>query len=233
MAGDSPTGVAVASRTRAGARPAAVRAEWLYRALDLLLASACLLACAPLVAIAWLAIRLESPGPAVFRQQRLGRDRRPFTVHKLRTMHVGASPDAHRRFVGELINGAERPRSDGRRQLYKLTGDDRVTRVGGLLRRTSVDELPQLFDVLAGHMSIVGPRPVTPYEAELYPPGYEGRFAVRPGVTGLWQVSGRNECTYREMLALDLAWVAQRSPRHYVAIVARTPWVLLRARGAA
>jgi lipopolysaccharide/colanic/teichoic acid biosynthesis glycosyltransferase len=203
------------------------------RILDLLIASAALILCAPVIALACLLIRLESPGAPIFAQRRLGRDRRIFTVHKLRTMRASASPEVHREYIDQLINGAEETHSDGTRDLYKLTNDDRVTRVGRFLRRTSLDELPQLFDVLRGPMSLVGPRPVIPYEAELYPSEYDRRFAVKPGLTGLWQVSGRNECTYREMVALDISWVERQSVPAYLAIVARTPWVLLRSRGAA
>jgi lipopolysaccharide/colanic/teichoic acid biosynthesis glycosyltransferase len=133
-----------------------------------------------------------------------------------------------------LIAGSESTHSTGGgRDLYKLAADDRVTRVGSVLRRSSLDELPQLFDVLRGHMSLVGPRPVIPYEADLYPPDYERRFAVKPGMTGLWQVSGRNERTYREMVALDCEWVARRSIALYLRILARTPWTLIRRRGVA
>jgi lipopolysaccharide/colanic/teichoic acid biosynthesis glycosyltransferase len=203
------------------------------RILDLLIASAALILCAPIIAVACVLIRLESPGPAIFAQRRLGRDRRLFTVHKLRTMSNSASPAVHREYIDQLINGAEETHSDGSRELYKLTNDERVTRVGRFLRRTSLDELPQLFDVLRGPMSLVGPRPVIPYEADLYPSEYDRRFAVKPGLTGLWQVSGRNECSYREMVALDISWVERQSIWGYLAIVARTPWVLLRSRGVA
>jgi lipopolysaccharide/colanic/teichoic acid biosynthesis glycosyltransferase len=203
------------------------------RALDLLIASVALLLSVPILLVACILIRLESPGPAIFRQRRLGRDRRPFTVHKLRTMSASANPGVHREYIDELINGTETTHSDGERDLYKLANDDRVTRVGRFLRRTSLDELPQLLDVLRGPMSLVGPRPVIPYEAELYPSGYDRRFAVKPGLTGLWQVSGRNECSYREMVALDISWVERHSVSAYLSIVARTPWVLLRSRGAA
>jgi lipopolysaccharide/colanic/teichoic acid biosynthesis glycosyltransferase len=205
----------------------------LCRLLDVVLAAACLALCAPLLAAACLAIRLESPGPAIFRQRRLGRGREPFTVHKLRTMRSEADSEVHRRYVEALIRGVERSHSDGQQQLYKLAADDRVTRVGRFLRRTSLDELPQLFDVLRGRMSLVGPRPVIPYEAELYPAGYHRRFAVKPGLTGLWQVSGRSRCTYREMVALDICWVEGASVGLYLRILARTPLVLLRARAAA
>jgi lipopolysaccharide/colanic/teichoic acid biosynthesis glycosyltransferase len=202
------------------------------RALDLLIAGVVLLACIPILLAACLAIRLESPGPAIFRQRRLGRDRRLFTVHKLRTMRLAANPEVHRQYINQLINGTEITHSDGNRDLYKLANDDRVTKVGRFLRRTSLDELPQLFDVLRGPMSLVGPRPVIQYEAELYPPAYSRRFAVKPGLTGLWQVSGRNECTYREMVTLDISWVERHSVAAYLTIVARTPWVLIRGRGA-
>jgi lipopolysaccharide/colanic/teichoic acid biosynthesis glycosyltransferase len=204
------------------------------RAIDLLLAALALLICIPFAAILCLTIRLESGGPAIFRQRRLGRDKRPFTVHKFRTMRREANPEVHREYVEQLIRGAEVTHSNGAgRNLYKLAADDRVTRVGRLLRKTSLDELPQLYDVLRGRMSLVGPRPVIPYEAELYPSSYDRRFEVKPGLTGLWQVNGRSERTYHEMVALDVAWVEHRSIWLYLSILARTPWVLLRRRGAA
>jgi len=203
------------------------------RALDLIIASAVLLICLPILLAACALIRLESPGPAIFRQRRLGRDRRAFTVHKLRTMRLAADTQVHRNYIEDLISGSEQTHSDGERDLYKLANDDRVTRVGRVLRRTSLDELPQLFDVLRGPMSLVGPRPVIPYEAELYPADYNRRFAVKPGLTGLWQVSGRSECSYREMVALDISWAESYSVGSYISIVARTPKVLLHSRGAA
>ena len=205
-----------------------------YRALDLLIASIALIFAAPLLALACLAIRLERSGPAIFRQARLGRDKRPFTMHKLRTMRQQADPDVHKRYVEQLISGEQVTHVDENgRELYKLASDDRVTRVGRFLRKTSLDELPQIFDVLRGHMSLVGPRPVIPYEAALYPPDYERRFAVKPGLTGLWQVSGRNERTYREMVELDIAWAERQSIGLYLSILVQTPWLLLRRRGAA
>ncbi len=205
-----------------------------YRVLDVLIAVVCLLVCLPLFVIVSLVIRWESDGPAIFRQRRLGRDKRAFTVHKFRTMRQEADPQVHREYVQQLIEGAETKHAceDGS-DLYKLVADDRVTKVGRTLRKTSLDELPQLYDVLRGHMSLVGPRPVIPYEAEIYPPSYDRRFAVKPGLTGLWQVSGRNERTYREMVALDASWVERQSIPLYLSILARTPWVLLRRRGAA
>ena len=205
-----------------------------YRSLDLSIAAIGVTACAPLLLIICIAIWLEGGGPAIFRQTRLGRDKRPFTVHKFRTMSLEADPMVHRKYVEQLIAGNETAHTDSNgRDLYKLAADDRVTPVGRVLRKTSLDELPQLYDVLRGHMSLVGPRPVIPYEAELYPPSYDDRFAVKPGVTGLWQVNGRNERTYREMVELDVAWVERHSVGLYLLILARTPWVLLCRRGAA
>jgi lipopolysaccharide/colanic/teichoic acid biosynthesis glycosyltransferase len=206
----------------------------IYRCLDVLIATTSMIACAPLLLLACIAIRLDDGGPAIFRQRRLGRDKQPFTVHKFRTMRPEADPKVHREYVEQLIVGEETTQADcDGRDLYKLAADDRVTRVGRFLRKTSLDELPQIFDVLRGHMSLVGPRPVIPYEAELYPPSYDRRFAVKPGLTGLWQVSGRSERTYREMVELDVAWVDRHSVGFYLSILARTPWVLLCRRGAA
>jgi lipopolysaccharide/colanic/teichoic acid biosynthesis glycosyltransferase len=196
--------------------------------LDLAIASIALCLSAPLLILAGAAVRLESHGPAVFRQRRLGRRRTPFTVYKLRTLRNDADPTVHRDYINSLLNGA---RSD--QGLYKLTADDRVTRVGRLLRRSSVDELPQLINVLRGEMSIVGPRPVIEYESDSYPPSYDRRFAVKPGITGLWQVSGRNERSYVEMLELDIEWAEQASVALYLAILARTPAALLRSGSAA
>ena len=205
-----------------------------YRAMDLLGAAIGLLLCSLPLALLCLAIRVESRGPAIFRQRRLGRDKRPFTVHKLRTMREEADPSIHREYIEELITGSERSHAneDGR-DLYKLAADDRETRIGRFLRKTSLDELPQLYDVLRGRMSLVGPRPVIPYEADLYPADYDLRFVVKPGLTGLWQVNGRNERTYREMVEFDIAWAQRHSVGLYLSILAKTPWVLLRRRGVA
>jgi lipopolysaccharide/colanic/teichoic acid biosynthesis glycosyltransferase len=117
--------------------------------------------------------------------------------------------------------------------LFKMRRDPRVTPVGARLRKWSLDELPQLFNVLLGEMSLVGPRPPLPDEAALYADHVRRRLVVKPGLTGLWQVSGRNERTYHEMVALDVAWVQRNSIRLYLSILARTPWVLLARRGAA
>ena len=203
------------------------------RALDLVLGGALLIVLVPVLLVIALAIRLESPGSPVFRQRRFGRDLKPFTVYKFRTMYSGRPSAVHREYVTGLIRGDGGASSNGAGGLYKLQGDDRVTRVGSFLRRTSLDELPQLWNVLRGQMSLVGPRPVIPYEAEQYPPAWYGRFAVRPGLSGLWQVSGRSRLTYEEMVDLDLEYVRRRSFFLNVVILGRTLPAMVRSKDAA
>jgi lipopolysaccharide/colanic/teichoic acid biosynthesis glycosyltransferase len=176
-----------------------------------------------LAAIA-LAVRLTSPGPAIFRQRRVGRAGRVFTVYKFRTMYDDAGEASHVAYVRQFIGTGLRHVDEGR--LYKLV-DDRITRVGRFLRRSSLDELPQLWNVVRGEMSLVGPRPVVTYEVELYPDWYHERFEVKPGLTGLWQVSGRGRLTYEEMVKLDIEFVSRRSLGLYFAILARTVPALL------
>jgi lipopolysaccharide/colanic/teichoic acid biosynthesis glycosyltransferase len=213
-------------RVSEGARGA--RLERPIRALDIALALVMLLILVPVLLVAALAVRATSKGPAIFRQRRLGRDGRPFTVLKFRTMRTNADETRHREYIRHLITADEARRADDK-QLYKLVVDDRITPVGRLLRKTSVDELPQFWNVLRGEMSIVGPRPVIPYEAAIYPDWYRERFSVKPGITGLWQVSGRNGRTYEEMVALDIEFVRRRSLSLYLGIVLRTvPAIILR-----
>jgi lipopolysaccharide/colanic/teichoic acid biosynthesis glycosyltransferase len=201
------------------------------RALDVLGSTLLLVVLSPLLAAIAIVIRLDSPGPVLFRQQRIGRDRGPFTVNKFRTMHHGVAHDRHREFVLGLIHG-EAPKQDTSGAYYKMTVDPRVTRVGRLLRRSSLDELPQLWNVVRGQMSLVGPRPAIPYEVEHYPAHWFGRFAIKPGVTGLWQVSGRSEVTLEEMVQLDLDYARRRSLPLNLWILLRTIPAVLGARGA-
>jgi lipopolysaccharide/colanic/teichoic acid biosynthesis glycosyltransferase len=207
------------------------RIEFAYRAVDILVASLMLAVLSPLLVLIAVAIRLESAGPSLFRQQRLGRSLKPFTASKFRTMVAGVSHDVHREFVLGLIAGMEPPEAD-RGPRFKLNGDARVTRVGKILRRTSLDELPQLWNVIRGDMSLVGPRPAIAYEVEHYPPHWFERFAVKPGMTGLWQVSGRCDLTIEEMIRLDIEYVRSRSPRLNLWILLRTLPAVLSLRGA-
>jgi lipopolysaccharide/colanic/teichoic acid biosynthesis glycosyltransferase len=217
----------------AGSARRDVRIELACRCADVLVASVLLLLLAPLLLAIIVAVRIDTPGPALFRQRRLGHGRRPFMVNKFRTMRPDADETVHRAYVRRLIDGEDEQVCDGHRSLYKLAVDDRVTRVGRFLRRTSLDELPQLWNVIRGDMSLVGPRPVIPYEAERYPVGWNTRFDVRPGITGLWQVNGRNQLSYEEMVELDLDFVRRHSFRLYLSILLRTVVVVATGRGAA
>ncbi len=204
--------------------------EWecAKRVFDVILASVVLVLLSPLLALVALVIRLDSSGPLLFRQERYGRGRKPFVVFKFRSMHDGVSPDAHRRYIAQLAT-AEDEVGPG---LKKLVDDPRVTRVGRLLRRTSLDELPQLVNVLRGEMSIVGPRPALAYELEFYEREHYARFLVRPGLTGLWQVRGRSEIGFHGMLALDAEYARTSAPRVDAVILLRTPLAILRGKAA-
>lgn len=190
--------------------------------LDRLVAAAALLLLAPVLLVLALAVRLTSPGPAFFRQRRAGRDGIPFTMYKLRSMVV----DAEQRLddLRELDEGAG--------PLFKLSDDPRVTPLGRLLRATSLDELPQLYNVLRGDMSLVGPRPALPSETAAYDEWVWRRLHARPGLTGLWQVSGRSHLTWEESVRMDLQYVNNWNLRLDLAILARTPRAVLRRDGA-
>jgi lipopolysaccharide/colanic/teichoic acid biosynthesis glycosyltransferase len=218
------------------AQPAAAETRaraFAFRALDVAGAALLLILLSPLLAAIALAIRIDSPGGAIFRQRRVGRGFEPFTINKFRSMHAGAGHDPHRAYVLELITNGAPSEGNGTTKLYKLTGDLRVTRVGRWLRRSSLDELPQLWNVLRGDMSLVGPRPSLPYETERYPEQWYRRFSVKPGITGLWQVSGRCRLTWEQMIELDLEYVARRTLRLNAWILLRTVPVVLMGKGAA
>jgi lipopolysaccharide/colanic/teichoic acid biosynthesis glycosyltransferase len=218
MEGADFTATALGSKRERLAREAGCRA------LDLLATVALLVLLLPFLLLIALIVKLDSPGPVLFRQQRVGRHRRKFLVAKFRTMQHGADHDVHRDYMLALIeSGTPAP---------KLAGDARVTRFGGFLRRTSLDELPQLWNVLRGQMSLVGPRPPIPYEVEHYPAHWFERFAVKPGVTGLWQVSGRSEVSLEEMIDLDVEYVRRRSVLLNLWILLRTAPAVLSMRGA-
>jgi lipopolysaccharide/colanic/teichoic acid biosynthesis glycosyltransferase len=173
-------------------------------------------------------IRLDSPGPALLRQRRVGLHRRPFTLYKFRTMRVGGDDAALRALIAAELRG-EDTLIDGS---TKLADDERVTRAGRFLRRTSLDELPQLLNVLLGHMRWVGPRPCLEWEADMFPEEFAERFGVPPGVTGLWQVSGRSRLTTLDMLRLDVQYVRQHGWGRDAGILLATVPSLWRGDGA-
>jgi lipopolysaccharide/colanic/teichoic acid biosynthesis glycosyltransferase len=200
----------------------------LRRAVDL---SVCLVLAAillvPMLLIA-VAVWVEDGGSPLFRQQRIGLRGSRFTLFKFRTMFSGGDDRAHRELIARELRGEDTAVNGS----TKLDGDRRVTRVGSLLRRTSLDELPQLINVLRGDMTLVGPRPCLDWEAEMFPAEYAPRFSVPPGLTGLWQVSGRSTLGTLEMLQLDLDYVSSRSLRSDMSILLRTVPALLRDSGA-
>jgi exopolysaccharide production protein ExoY len=192
------------------------------RAIDITGAAALLVAALPMCAVAAALIRVTSPGPVLFRQRRIGRGGRVFWCYKLRTMMVDAEErlqrDPELRRVFEVN--------------YKLDIDPRVTPIGALLRKTSIDELPQLFNVLVGDMSLVGPRPIVPPELERYGPHGERLLSVKPGLSGFWQVCGRSATTYEERVQMDLAYIERRGLLMDLRLMLMTPVAVISRKGA-
>lgn len=192
------------------------------RLLDVVLASAGMLIAVPLLALAAVAIKLESPGPVFHRATRVGKGVRPFTFLKLRSMRADA----------QELRGLLLHRNITQGPTFKLHDDPRVTRVGRLLRKTSLDELPQLFHVLSGEMSLVGPRPPFPEEVEHYEPWMRRRLEVRPGLTCLWQIRGRSDLPFDEWMRLDVEYVERCSLALDLRILLLTIPAVLSGRGA-
>ena len=198
------------------------------RCLDLLLSSLLLLLCAPAFLVVVICIRLDSHGPAFFRQKRVGLAGKEFELFKFRTM-LDCRDEVHREYVREWMHSGEGARQ--RNGEFKLAEDQRITSIGRLLRRYSIDELPQLINVLCGEMSLVGPRPALAYEVADYEPWQRERLGVRPGITGLWQVSGRNQLSFHEMVVLDIQYVQLGSFWNDLYILLRTIPTVLRGTG--
>jgi lipopolysaccharide/colanic/teichoic acid biosynthesis glycosyltransferase len=236
IAGSSttPTAAWTASGTRPTPRAPARRrvsaADRGARLLDVVVAGTVLVLSSPLLVGIALLVAATSRGGPLFRQLRIGRDEQPFVMYKFRTMYVGCDDRLHREYVRRVLLGTPPPVGAG--GLYKLVDDPRVTRLGLLLRRTSLDELPQLLNVLRGDMALVGPRPVLPWEAVLLRPEHRARFQVRPGITGLWQVSGRSRLPMSQALDLDVQYVRARCLRLDVVLLLRTVPAVLTCRGA-
>ena len=202
------------------------------RLLDVSVSATMLVVLAPVFAACAIAVWRSSPGPIIFRQERVGLRGEAFTFLKFRSMYHRADASPHREYVTAFIRGEAAQHADGEQQVYKLVTDNRITPVGQFLRRTSLDELPQFWSVLRGDMSLVGPRPPIPYEVEQYRPDQLARLGVKPGITGLWQVSGRSSTTFAEMVALDLAYIEQQSFWFDIAILLHTIPAVLSTRGA-
>ncbi len=207
----------------------------LKRALDVVAALIALAVFGPLMLVIALLVRLTSPGPIIFKQKRLGRGGVPFTFYKFRSMEVNGDDRIHREYVARLIRSGkgEAPSDDKGATSYKMKADPRVTTIGKIIRMTSIDELPQLINVLKGDMSMVGPRPPIPYEAAHYEPWHLRRILIaKPGITGLWQVEGRSRVSFSEMVRMDLRYIRHCSLAFDLKIMLKTVGVVLRCTGA-
>jgi undecaprenyl-phosphate galactose phosphotransferase len=210
------------------------RHQWLFRkikhAFDAVAVLTGSVLALPVFAAITLAIKLTSEGPVFYRAQAVGEGGRFFHMYKFRSMITSAGKEIHQEYVTRLIKGEITP--DGSGKTLKITNDPRVTRVGRILRKTSLDELPQLINVLKGEMSLVGPRPCLPYEYKLYKDWHKKRTAVRPGITGLWQVLGRSEVSFEDMILLDLYYIYNRSLGLDLGVLSETVSVVLKKKGA-
>jgi lipopolysaccharide/colanic/teichoic acid biosynthesis glycosyltransferase len=198
------------------------------RAIDIVVATVVLLLTLPILLVLALWIRHDSQGPALYRHQRIGLGGKAFTMYKFRSMRLGCDDRDHRALIAAELRGEDTSQGGS----TKVSNDSRVTRPGRLLRRTSLDELPQLLNVLRGEMSLVGPRPCLDWEADMFPPQYVERFSVRPGLTGLWQVRGRSTVGTLDMLRMDMEYVRNRGLRLDLFILLATVATLLKANGA-
>ncbi|NLF79480.1 MAG: sugar transferase [Chloroflexi bacterium] len=216
------------------------------RCLDICVAVCMLVFLAPLMGLIALAIKLDSRGPVIFKQERIGlrqrlADRRavweisPFVCYKFRTMFHSASDNPHRAFIRAFIANDQDEMAElqgGDSQVRKLVNDPRITRVGHILRNSSLDELPQLWNVLKGDMSVVGPRPPLPYEVELYQAWHWRRLDTLPGLTGWWQVTARSAADFDDMVRLDIWYIEHQSLWLDFKILLMTPWAVVRRKGA-
>ena len=202
----------------------------LKRALDLFTVLLLIIIFGPLMLAIVLAIRLFSPGPILYKQTRIGKNGKPFKMLKFRSMRLENAPDIHREYVIDLILNNHDPKSLGKDTL-KLESDPRITGLGKYLRKWSIDELPQFFNVLKGEMSMVGPRPSLPYEYEVYKDWHKKRVLVLPGITGLWQVTARNLVSFDEQVRIDLAYIQNMNLWLDIKIILMTPYEMIIGKG--
>jgi len=212
----------------------AVRAQaGLKRLLDVLASAIILLLTLPVFLVVAALIKLKSPGPVFFRQSRVGEQGRSFMMLKFRTMHVNNDASMHKQFVSQMIKGVAPTGGGSNDTAFKIVNDPRVTPIGRVLRQTSLDELPQLWNVLRGDMSLVGPRPPLQYEVAQYKPWHYRRvLEAKPGITGLWQVSGRSRTTFDDMVRLDLRYAKNPSAWADIKILLATPRAVISGKGA-
>ncbi len=205
------------------------------RVIDVLGSLFALVSFSPIYLIIAALIKLTSDGPVFFKQDRVGLFGKRFVLYKFRSMYTNNDPTIHQDFVKNLIRGEQNKELTAAKQkgTYKITKDPRVTPIGHFLRKTSLDELPQFFNVLLGDMSLVGPRPAIPYECAEYDVWHRRRLLeMKPGITGLWQVKGRSKTTFDEMVRIDIGYVQGWSLWLDIKIILQTPWVVLKGKGA-
>jgi lipopolysaccharide/colanic/teichoic acid biosynthesis glycosyltransferase len=202
----------------------------LKRLMDIIVALGLILFFGPLMLAITVGILISSPGPIFYHQTRVGKNGKQFGMLKFRSMQVKNNPDLHREYVQKLIRENVSPSSLGKSSL-KIDGDPRITGVGKYLRKFSLDELPQFFNVMKGEMSIVGPRPSLPYEYELYTDWHKQRLAVLPGITGLWQVKAHNTVSFEEMVQIDLDYIQSMDLWLDLKIMVLTPVEMIRGKG--
>jgi exopolysaccharide biosynthesis polyprenyl glycosylphosphotransferase len=201
------------------------------RTFDTLAVTLGLILLSPLLLIVAIVIKLDSPGPVFYRQSRVGENGRLFTMLKFRSMKIGNDPSVHKQHTTKLIlENLSVEQLSGK--CLKLEDDPRITRVGKLFRKTSIDELPQLFNILRGEMSLVGPRPAIPYEVESYQDWHKRRFEALPGITGIWQIKGRNRVSFDEMVRMDIEYIEKQSFWLDIMILLQTPFAVITGKGA-
>ncbi len=208
--------------------PSYLRAK---RIFDIVFTLLILLPLCVVIVIVAVLIRIDSKGPIFFRQKRIGLNGAEFHMFKFRSMYMNADDSAHREAIKKYMNGAILNGNIDMENMYKLVDDPRVTRVGRFIRKTSIDELPQFFNVLRGEMTLVGPRPPLPYEVEEYSPRDCMRLSGKPGLTGTWQVYGRSRVTFKKMVEMDLEYLEQQSLLEDLKLIALTLPVMLKGRG--
>jgi lipopolysaccharide/colanic/teichoic acid biosynthesis glycosyltransferase len=226
------------------------RRSWYYaikRLLDIIVSTTALLLLVPVMLLIAVLVRLDTPGPAIFKQERVTAKRKAspigetweisiFTCYKFRSMYNDTTPELHRAFFKAFIESdqEEMAQLNGEdTDLCKLVNDPRISRIGRFIRRTSLDELPQLWNVLKGEMSIVGPRPAIAYEVEMYSSWHRRRLAAKPGLTGWWQIHGRGSADFDDSVRLDVWYVEHQSLWLDIVILLKTPYAVLSGRGAA
>ncbi len=203
------------------------------RLLDIIFSLLVLFPLCIVIVIVAVFIRLDSPGPIFYRQKRVGLNGVEFNMYKFRSMHVNNDDSFHRKAIAEFMNGQKLHDDTTTDTLYKMIDDPRVTRVGRFIRKISIDELPQFFNVLLGEMALVGPRPPLPYEVEKYSPYEWVRLSGKPGLTGIWQVYGRSRVTFQDMVEMDIEYLQQQSLWRDLKLIILTVPIMLQGRGGA